>query len=173
MPQNDVYGAWPASGEIDIAESRGNDAETYNLGDNIVTSSMHWGTTYDNDAYTLSSGTWGAKREKYSEGYHTFGLEWSEDYLFTWLDGRLRVCMATVLTSSIPLIRVFHLQQVLFFNFNKAGSLWTYGGFSSDTVNGSALTDPWSHTGRDNTPFDQPFYLILSVAVGATNGYFP
>ncbi|KAJ5639917.1 uncharacterized protein N7484_007779 [Penicillium longicatenatum] len=153
MPQNDIYGAWPASGEIDIAESRGNDAETYNLGDNIVSSSMHWGTTYDNDAYTLSSGEWGAKRDKYSEGYHTFGLEWSEDYLFTWLDGRLR--------------------QVLFFNFKKAGSLWTYGGFSSDTVNGSAPTNPWSQTGRDNTPFDQPFYLILSVAVGATNGYFP
>lgn len=24
-----------------------------------------------------------------------------------------------------------------------------------------------------NTPFDQRFYLILSLAVGGTNGYFP
>ena len=90
--------------------------------------------------------------------------------------GSMAVCeyvWPQFLPSNIPLIRVFHSQQVLFFNFKKAGSLWTYGGFSSDTVNGSAPTDPWSQTGRDNTPFDQPFYLILSVAVGATNGYFP
>ena len=32
--------------------------------------------------------------------------------------------------------------------------------------------DPWSQTGRENTPFDQSFYLILNVAVGGTGGYF-
>ncbi|KAF9890519.1 hypothetical protein FE257_005924 [Aspergillus nanangensis] len=153
MPQDSKYGAWPASGEIDIAESRGNDAEKYPLGNNIISSSMHWGTTYDNDAFKLSLGEWGAKRTKYSEGFHTFGLEWSEDYLFTWLDGRLR--------------------QVLFFDFTKNENLWTYGKFAGTNVNGSSPFDPWSQTGRDNTPFDQPFYLILNVAVGATNGYFP
>jgi beta-glucanase (GH16 family) len=91
MPQDSVYGPWPQSGEIDLAESRGNDAETYALGNNIVSSAMHWGTTYANDAWRLSSGEWGSKRTKYSDGFHTYGLEWSEKYLFTWLDGRLRV----------------------------------------------------------------------------------
>lgn len=91
MPQDSVYGEWPRSGEIDIAESRGNDAQTYPLGNNIVSSALHWGTTYENDAFLLSKGEWGAKRTKYSEGFHTYGLEWSEKYLFTWLDGRLRV----------------------------------------------------------------------------------
>jgi hypothetical protein len=33
--------------------------------------------------------------------------------------------------------------------------------------------DTWSQTGRPNTPFDQPFYLILNVAVGGTIGFFP
>lgn len=33
--------------------------------------------------------------------------------------------------------------------------------------------DPWSQTGRPNTPFDEAFYLILNVAVGGTGGYFP
>jgi hypothetical protein len=92
MPQGNVYGPWPASGEIDIAESRGNDAQLYPLGNNIISSAMHWGTSYENDAYEKSFGEWVAKRTKYSDGFHTFGLEWSEDYLFTWLDGRLRVC---------------------------------------------------------------------------------
>lgn len=91
MPEDSVYGEWPKSGEIDLCESRGNDAETYSIGNNIVTSTMHWGTTYLNDAYLRSTSDWGAQRTKYSEGYHTYGLEWTEDYLFTWLDGRLRV----------------------------------------------------------------------------------
>lgn len=39
------------------------------------------------------------------------------------------------------------------------------------TTNVSKL-DPWSVTGRYNTPFDEAFYLILNVAVGANNGYF-
>lgn len=36
MPEDSVYGVWPRSGEIDIAESRGNDAETYANGNNQV-----------------------------------------------------------------------------------------------------------------------------------------
>lgn len=32
MPDNDTYGEWPRSGEIDIAESRGNDGDTYRNG---------------------------------------------------------------------------------------------------------------------------------------------
>ena len=50
--------------------------------------------------------------------------------------------------------------------------MWQRGGFGSKLVNHSALFDPWSQTGKANTPFDQPFYLILNVAVGGTNGYF-
>jgi beta-glucanase (GH16 family) len=91
MPQDNTYGDWPRSGEIDIAESRGNDAQTYPLGNNIVSSSMHWGTASVNDRWRMSTGEWGGKRTKYSDDYHVYGLEWSEKYLFTWLDGRLRV----------------------------------------------------------------------------------
>lgn len=32
MPQDNVYGDWPASGEIDIAESRGNNGDDYPTG---------------------------------------------------------------------------------------------------------------------------------------------
>jgi hypothetical protein len=51
--------------------------------------------------------------------------------------------------------------------------MWDRGKFGSDIVNNSALHDPWSQTGKLNMPFDQAFYLILNVAVGGTNGYFP
>jgi len=154
MPQSSVYGSWPASGEIDIAESRGNAPETYPMGSNLVTSTLHWGPTPETDSFALTNGGFSAKRTLYSAGLHTFGLEWSEKYLFTWLDGRLR--------------------QVLFMNWDNVpgGSMWNYGGFNGMTVNGSVPTDPWV-TGGVNAPFDQEFYLILNVAVGCTNGYFP
>ncbi|KAF4469505.1 glycosyl hydrolase family [Fusarium albosuccineum] len=153
MPQDSVYGEWPKSGEIDIAESRGNDAETYPLGDHIVSSALHWGTSYLNDAWYKSYGEWGGKRTKYSEGFHTYSLEWSEKYLFTWLDGRLR--------------------QIVFFDFTKNRNMWTYGEFWRTAVNNTTPEDPWTQTGRSNTPFDQRFYLILNVAVGGTQGWFP
>lgn len=51
--------------------------------------------------------------------------------------------------------------------------MWDRGRFGQKVVNHSALFDPWSHTGRPNTPFDQDFFLILNVAVGGTNGFFP
>ena len=43
MPESDVYGAWPASGEIDIAESRGNDINYHHGGRNWFASTLHWG----------------------------------------------------------------------------------------------------------------------------------
>jgi hypothetical protein len=64
-------------------------------------------------------------------------------------------------------------QQVQFFDFTKNKNLWTYGEFAGESINGSIPVDPWSSTGRKNTPFDESFYLILNVAVGGTNGWFP
>ncbi|UPK99869.1 hypothetical protein LCI18_010804 [Fusarium solani-melongenae] len=153
MPQDSVYGEWPKSGEIDIAESRGNDARKYSMGDNLVSSALHWGTATENDRWRRSYGEWGGKRVRYTDDFHTYGLEWSEKYLFTWLDGRLR--------------------QVIFFDFTKNKNLWTYGEFAGESVNGSVPVDPWGSTGLPNTPFDQSFFLILNVAVGGTNGWFP
>lgn len=66
------------------------------------------------------------------------------------------------------------LQQVFFINFNIGGQdMWGRGNFGQALANGSALFNPWSQTGLKNTPFDQKFYLILNVAVGGTNGFFP
>lgn len=40
MPESNVYGEWPASGEIDIAESKGNDPRTYSDGRDSVVSAL-------------------------------------------------------------------------------------------------------------------------------------
>ncbi|KAI1801547.1 glycoside hydrolase family 16 protein [Daldinia bambusicola] len=150
MPANDTYGSWPASGEIDIMESRGNDRYYDQGGNDIVSSAMHWGPDPDHDAWWKTNVKRQALHTTYSAGFNTFGLEWSQNYLFTYVNSRLL--------------------QVLYTDFKEP--LWTRGGFPEATANGTRLRNTWSPTGRANTPFDQRFYLILNVAVGGTNGWF-
>ena len=150
LPVNSTYGPWPQSGEIDIMESRGNNY-TYPLGgDNIMSSTLHWGPDTSNDAWWHTYGKQRALQTTFSKTWHTFGLEWSEKYLYTYLNGRLL--------------------QVLYTNFNKP--MWQRGHFPLQSQNGTAYVDEWASTGRDQTPFDHDFYLILNVAVGGTNGWF-
>lgn len=111
------------------------------------------GPTSESDAYWRTLGGKAIRRTDYSEGFHTYGMEWSEDYLYFYIDTRL--------------------VQVLFLKFNVGETLWQRGDFSTMYENSSLLDNPWENTGRDNSPFDQEFYLILNVAVGARNGFFP
>lgn len=43
MPEESVYGPWPASGEIDIMESRGNEVGYELGGRDVISSTVHWG----------------------------------------------------------------------------------------------------------------------------------
>jgi beta-glucanase (GH16 family) len=150
MPVDDKYGPWPKSGEIDIVESRGNNWTYGQGGNNIVSSALHWGPDPANDAWYRTNVKRQALHTTYSAGFNTFGLEWSQKYLFTYVNSRLL--------------------QVLYTNFDEP--LWKRGDFPDFTANGTKNNDTWSETGRDQTPFDKDFYLILNVAVGGTNGWF-
>lgn len=150
LPVNNTYGPWPLSGEIDIAESRGNNYTYSQGGNNIISSTLHWGPDSTNDAWWRTNVKRSALHSTYAKKEHLFGLEWSQKYLFTYVDSRLL--------------------QVLYTNFNQP--LWRRGDFPLSDANGTRLVDQWSQTGRDSTPFDQEFYLILNVGVGGTNGWF-
>jgi hypothetical protein len=91
MPEDDVYGSWPMSGEIDIAESRGNSPENYTDGRNSIISALHWGPSPETDAFWRTSGKHNLRRTDYSEAFHTYGLEWTKDYLFMYIDNQLLV----------------------------------------------------------------------------------
>lgn len=150
MPVVDTYGPWPMSGEIDIAESRGNNHTYGQGGNNIVSSALHWGPNPANDGFWKTNNKRTALHTTYSEGFNVYGVEWSQKYIFTYVNNRLLT--------------------VLYTNFNK--NLYKRGNFPEVSSNGTRLVDPWSQTGRINSPFDQQFYLILNVAVGGTNGWF-
>lgn len=150
LPVNNTYGKWPLSGEIDIVESRGNNYTYKQGGNNIVSSALHWGPDSANDAWWRTNVKRAALHTTYAAQEHKFGLEWSQKYLFTYVNS--------------------NLLQVLYTSFNEP--LWQRGNFASYDSNGTKIVDVWSQTGRDSTPFDQDFYLIINVAVGGTNGWF-
>ena len=50
LPQYHKYGGWPASGEIDIVESRGND-DYGGLGNHYAATTLHWGPYYELNQY--------------------------------------------------------------------------------------------------------------------------
>ncbi|OCK77121.1 glycoside hydrolase family 16 protein [Lepidopterella palustris CBS 459.81] len=153
MPEQNNYGKWPASGEIDIMESRGNNGDYYAGGRDEVSGTLHWGPVSELDFWWMTTGKHGLRRTDYSENYHVFGMEWTENYIYIYVDSRL--------------------VQSLFVKFgSNLGNMWQRGDFSNRLVNYTTMADIWSQTGRANTPFDSSFYLILNVAVGGTNGFF-
>jgi beta-glucanase (GH16 family) len=54
LPVEETYGPWPASGEIDILESRGNNRTYEQGGNNIASSTLHWGPDVDNVSHTCT-----------------------------------------------------------------------------------------------------------------------
>jgi len=143
LPKYNSYGNWPASGEIDLVESRGNMGYP-DGGVNQIGSTLHWGPTWQNDAYVKTHATYTLPDGDFADDFHIFGFVWSNTSLYTYIDQ--------------------DSNRVLSVPFDN--SFWQKGGWSNTWDN------PWN--GRGNAaPFDQQFYLIFNVAVGGTNGYFP
>ncbi|KAH9927697.1 concanavalin A-like lectin/glucanase domain-containing protein [Fomitopsis serialis] len=89
MPVNDVYGAWPASGEIDIMESRGNGINYPAQGINYVRSSLNWGPFSFLNGVSKTYGWWTNRRKTYADGFHTYSLEWTPEFMRMYVDTRL------------------------------------------------------------------------------------
>ncbi|KAF8156179.1 concanavalin A-like lectin/glucanase domain-containing protein [Mycena galopus ATCC 62051] len=153
LPVDNVYGAWPLSGEIDIMEARGNPPSYPKQGINYVRSSLNWGPTTFLNAVAKTYGWWTQRRGRYDTGFHTYALEWDEEFIRMYVDSRLDHMYETKLSQSF----------------------WERGDFPTVVMNGTesvVLENPWVN-GTKAAPFDQSFYLIMNVAVGGTNGWFP
>lgn len=76
-------------------------------------------------------------------------MQWSEKYIFTYLDNRLL--------------------QIMYTPFSDG--MWKWGQFPLSDNNGTWLHNPWEKNSK-SAPFDQDFYLVINLAVGGTNGWF-
>ncbi|CAG5128870.1 unnamed protein product, partial [Candidula unifasciata] len=82
--------------------------------------------------------------EKHSANYHTDYHTWRLD----WTQDHLKT----------------FIDNQLILDAEVGAGFWQKGGFSG--------SNPWAGGGH-SAPFDRPFYMILNVAVGGTNGFFP
>ncbi|WP_214696614.1 carbohydrate binding domain-containing protein [Exiguobacterium sp. s160] len=80
LPEEDRYGGWAASGEIDIMESWGSQPDK-------VAGTIHYGETWPNNKYT-------GKDYHFAEGdgidkWHTYAVEWEPGEIRWYVDGQL------------------------------------------------------------------------------------
>ncbi|KAJ4468354.1 glycoside hydrolase family 16 protein [Lentinula edodes] len=171
LPVNNTYGPWPMSGEIDIMEARGN-APTYPAqGTNFVRSSLNYSPLPSSSSLlTQIFGWWSMKQGGFDRGFHTYTLEWSPEFIRMYVDSRLQA-MVELETKT------------------RGDSFWSKGRYPAVAMNDVGaevpVTDIWG-TGDGSTdapdtdtnnnwsaPFNQEFYLIISLAAGGTSGWFP
>ncbi|GJJ06074.1 hypothetical protein Clacol_000263 [Clathrus columnatus] len=161
FPVENSYGSWPLSGEIDIAMSRGNGMNYPAQGNNFVSSALTWGPTTTLNSWFKTFGWIEQRRASFANQYRTYTLEWNQDFMQVAFSlSRFYIDKRTISGFQI--------------SFQKK-SLLEQGNFPSvitDGVNEIALPNPWKGRGN-NAPFDQPFYLVLSVGVGGQSGWFP
>ena len=79
LPQDNVFGGWPRSGEIDLMEMVGHEPSK-------VYGTLHFGpgpgSTQISRGYTLGSGT-------FNDAFHVFSVEWQQDQLKFYVDNQL------------------------------------------------------------------------------------
>eukprot|EP00939_MAST-03C_sp_MAST-3C-sp1_P004279 g4279.t1 len=187
LSETDDFGPWPRSGEIDIMESRGNEANACGplQGRNGFGSTVHFGPDAQHNGFLhahTEGGRWKGtgRRGDLSDDFHVYGMEWNRDGLFTYVD------------------KPEHKILVLDFkreNFWSRGSRWETQCLTR-TMNGTCtayaprmpawtkseeksgvVENPYTSEGgtrnvSNATPFDRPFYIQLNLAVGGLGGFF-
>jgi len=147
LPKNNEYGQWPASGEIDILESRGNsdlrDASGVSHGNDAVGMTMHWGPFWPLNGYEKTTKE---KHGDFSTSFHKYSVNWSEKDVSLYIDDEL-------------------VMQV---DPGKEG-FWSMGEFEQQAP---GIDNPWRYSKNKMAPFDKEFYILINVAVGGTNGFF-
>ena len=79
MPQDDVYGGWAASGEIDIMESAN--------GTTSVGGALHYGGSWPDN--TSTSGSYSLGGANFADDFHIYAVEWEPDEIRWYVDGVL------------------------------------------------------------------------------------
>ncbi|KAI9092437.1 gram negative bacteria binding protein 1 [Phlyctochytrium arcticum] len=144
LPKDGQYGPWPASGEIDIMESRGNAAgQSVWPGHDQSSSALHWGPYWSANQYEKTVAEKKSASGTYADGFHTFGLEWTPEKITTYVDS--------------PSNKVLEVPNT---------NWWAKSGL------GTSAANPWEGSTCPSAPFDQEFYLVINLAVGGTSGFF-
>jgi beta-glucanase (GH16 family) len=131
LPQEEKYGGWAASGEIDILEAKGHELTK-------VLGTLHFGSSWPANTHIGKDYVFPEKGTL--TDFHVYTLEWEPGEIRWYVDE--------------------HLYQTQSFWWSSSKK---EGGKGAKPEKEADL-NPWP------APFDQPFYLVMNVAVG---GNFP
>jgi beta-glucanase (GH16 family) len=76
MPQDDVYGGWAASGEIDIMESVNTTTS--------ISGTIHFGGSWPDNVY--SSGSYAPGGTNFADEFHVYAVEWEPEEIRWYVD---------------------------------------------------------------------------------------
>jgi len=115
LPQDDAYGTWAASGEIDIMEA-------VNLGvsgSNEVHGTIHYGgewpnNTFSGDAYTVASSA--------TDEFHDYAIEWDAGQIRWYVDGVMYAMQNSWSSSGGPFPAPFDQQFYILLNVAVGGN---------------------------------------------------
>jgi beta-glucanase (GH16 family) len=127
LPQEEKYGGWAASGEIDILEARGQEPDK-------ILGTLHFGSRWPANASASQDYKFPAGQS--IADFHVYAIEWEPGEIRWFVDGQ---------------------------QFAKQDSWWSSSKTEGDRGVRPAVEadlNPWP------APFDQPYHLILNLAVG-------
>lgn len=134
LPQDDRYGGWANSGEVDILEIRGQEPGE-------IEGTLHYSSGWPYNRYRGS----GPVPIPYvggdlSTGFHDYMVEWDPDRIRWYVDGYEFV------------------NQDLQYNWHEQDTTEM-----DDRAWGARPTNPYT---ANRQPWDQPFHIILNLAIG-------
>ncbi|BFZ57042.1 hypothetical protein PYCC9005_004092 [Savitreella phatthalungensis] len=151
-PADTYYGVYPANGQLVLAQTRGNKRGYPQGGRERVDSFLQVGL----DAQQGLSRSYGSqmirKFDDYSDGFHTFGIQWNRWSIRTYIDDPTNTVMLVEPWKMQGYFVGLHLDQ------------WVYWPGAYDNL---ATSYP-----DMSAPFNRDFYLTLQVGVGGMNGIF-
>jgi beta-glucanase (GH16 family) len=117
-PRDNVYGRWPASGEIDLMELRGDRPRTARV-------NVHYLDTLDRRAQSPHDVN-ASPGDGFAEAFHTFGLRWEPNLMVFTVDGleihTVRNWSSSVGSADAPFDQEFFFRLNLAIGGNYPGS---------------------------------------------------
>ena len=117
LPQDDVYGTWAASGEIDIVEA----VNLGGTGGNNVFGTIHYGGEFPDNTSSTNDGGYPVSGDPSAE-FHTYALEWDTTEMRWYVDDTLYSMQNDWFTDGVPFPAPFDERFYILFNVAVGGN---------------------------------------------------